>query len=62
MQEFTVVQSKSQEHGEWKTSMGLTKFFVSSGKISNELLTLSKVPLMSPLLISYQQGGKYFQK
>lgn len=32
MQEFTVVQSKSQEHGEWKTSMGLTKFFVSPGK------------------------------
>lgn len=32
MQEFRVLQSKSQEHGEWKISMGLIKLFASPGK------------------------------
>lgn len=39
MQEFRLLQSKSQEHGEWKISVGLIKFFASPGKKANDLFT-----------------------
>lgn len=57
-----MLQSKSQEHGEWKISMGLIKLFASPGKKkASELFTLFKLILMLSL-ISYQQGEKYFWK
>lgn len=52
-----MLQSKSQEHGEWKISMGSIKLFASprKKKKANELFTLFTLILMLSL-ISYQQG------
>lgn len=51
MQEFRLLQSKSQEHGEWKISMKLIKLFASLGKKKpNEFFTVVKLLLMLSLI------------